>query len=284
MPTILSCTDGSVYARSVYEHTAWAARRMDASVQVLHILEPHHDAAAITDLSGAIGVDAQLRLTEELVAVEAARARVAQTHARAILADASQHLTSAGIDQVSVEAIHGELTETIEHYATDADLVVIGKRGEHADFGRLHLGSNVQRVIRSCRHPVLVASRAFAPIKRVLVAFDGGSSSRAAVAYAAENPLLRGLPIHLLSVGSPSDELRRNLDAASAQLDAAGFNVKADIRPGEPETVIAETVRTEGIQLLVMGAYGHSRIRQFIVGSTTTTMVRTCLIPVLMFR
>jgi len=33
-----------------------------------------------------------------------------------------------------------------------------------------------------------------------------------------------------------------------------------------------------------MGAYGHSPIRQFILGSTTTTMVRTCQIPVLMFR
>ncbi|MEO6054349.1 MAG: universal stress protein, partial [Chthoniobacterales bacterium] len=37
-------------------------------------------------------------------------------------------------------------------------------------------------------------------------------------------------------------------------------------------------------QLLVMGAYGHSRIRQLMVGSTTTAMVRTCQVPVLMFR
>ena len=60
--------------------------------------------------------------------------------------------------------------------------------------------------------------------------------------------------------------------------------MKAEILPGVPEKVIAETVRQRGINLLVMGAYGHSRIRQFIVGSTTTTMVRTCLVPVLMFR
>jgi nucleotide-binding universal stress UspA family protein len=33
-----------------------------------------------------------------------------------------------------------------------------------------------------------------------------------------------------------------------------------------------------------MGAYGHSRIRSLIVGSTTATMVRRCRIPVLMFR
>jgi nucleotide-binding universal stress UspA family protein len=48
--------------------------------------------------------------------------------------------------------------------------------------------------------------------------------------------------------------------------------------------MIAEAIEREGIQLLVMGAYGHSPIRHLILGSTTTTMVRTCHVPVLMFR
>ena len=54
--------------------------------------------------------------------------------------------------------------------------------------------------------------------------------------------------------------------------------------PGEPETVIAEAIKREGIQLLVMGAHGHSPIRHLILGSTTTTMVRTCEVSVLLFR
>jgi nucleotide-binding universal stress UspA family protein len=33
-----------------------------------------------------------------------------------------------------------------------------------------------------------------------------------------------------------------------------------------------------------MGAYGHSRIRTLIIGSTTTEVIRSCLIPVLLFR
>ncbi len=36
--------------------------------------------------------------------------------------------------------------------------------------------------------------------------------------------------------------------------------------------------------LLVMGAYGHSRVRQFILGSTTTHLIRTCHVPVMLFR
>jgi nucleotide-binding universal stress UspA family protein len=284
MPTILTCTDGSIYARSVYDHTAWAAQRLDAGVHVLHILEPHRDVAAMADLSGAIGVDAQAKLTEELVALEEAKARVANTHARAILADATQHLTAAGIARVNVEATHGELIDSIERFEAGADLIVIGKRGEHADFGKRHLGGNLQRVIRAAHHPVLVASRAFGPIERALIAFDGGPSAKAAVAFAASSRLLRGLQFHLLHAGSETPAIQSSLEAAREQLATAGQQVQAEIRPGEPDKVIAEAVKREGINLLVMGAYGHSRIREFILGSTTTTMVRTCLVPVLMFR
>ena len=43
-------------------------------------------------------------------------------------------------------------------------------------------------------------------------------------------------------------------------------------------------VERTGIDLLVMGAYGHSRVRSLIIGSTTTEMIRACKIPVLLFR
>jgi nucleotide-binding universal stress UspA family protein len=48
--------------------------------------------------------------------------------------------------------------------------------------------------------------------------------------------------------------------------------------------VIAEQVAARSIDLLVMGAYGHSRIRNLIVGSTTTQVVRNCQIAVLLLR
>ena len=284
MPTILSCTDGSIYARSVYDHTAWAALRLNAAVHVLHILEPHRDVAAMADLSGAIGMDAQAKLTEELVALEETTARVAQTHARAILADAKQHLTAAGVARVDVEATHGELIDSIERFETGADLIVVGKRGEHADFAKLHLGGNLQRVIRSAHHPVLVASRAFVPIGRFLVAYDGSPSVLKAVDFVLRSPLLKGLHCHILRAGKIDDKARYYLEETAGTLRSAGFEVTSQASAGPVEDVIAAAVKEHHINLLVMGAYGHSRIREFILGSTTTTMVRTCLVPVLMFR
>ncbi len=54
--------------------------------------------------------------------------------------------------------------------------------------------------------------------------------------------------------------------------------------PGEPEQVLPALLKTQGAALLVMGAYGHSRIRHLIVGSTTTTLLRLSEVPVLVLR
>ncbi len=284
MTNILACTDGSIYASSVYNHTAWAAAKMSASVHVLHMLNPHHEDPVKADTSGSIGLGAKSALLAEIVELEAARAKVARKHGEVILEDAMTQLRAAGVEQIVADQKHGRLSDSIDNYERDADLVVIGKRGNHADFAAGHIGHNLERVVRSCQHPVLVASREFSKMERFILAFDGGSSSKKAVQYAANNPLLQGMKCHLLSIGKGSDKLKAALDEAKRLLSEAGFDVSAEIRDGEPDKVIGEAVAEDHIDLLVMGAYGHSHIRHLIVGSTTTAMIRTVQIPVLLFR
>ena len=67
-------------------------------------------------------------------------------------------------------------------------------------------------------------------------------------------------------------------------LKKATVNYSVFYKRGEPEKVISDHVEKYGVDLLVMGAYGHSRIRNLIIGSTTTQMIRSCLVPVLLFR
>lgn len=78
MTTILTCTDGSLYSTSVYDHTAWAALRMKASVHVLHMLDPHRERAALSNYSGNLGANESDALMNELVQFEESKARVAQ--------------------------------------------------------------------------------------------------------------------------------------------------------------------------------------------------------------
>ncbi len=284
MPKILACTDGSTYAASVYDHAAWAARQLEASVHVLHLIDPHHETATSADVSGSIGLGAKSALLEELVQLEATKARLAQAKGRALLEAARAHLAAAGIAHVIADQKHGALADSIETYDAEADLVVLGKRGENNSLNFKHLGSNLERVVRTCRHPVLASSRAFKPIRRALLAYDAGATTERAVDYLATSPLLRGVSLHLLSVGAGDARVSGGLTAAQAKLAAAGLEVTTEIAPGHPDEVIAATIKREGCHLLVMGAYGHTRIRQLIIGSTTATLLRTCAVPALLFR
>ncbi|APF36479.1 universal stress protein [Chelatococcus daeguensis] len=283
MTKLLALIDASVYAQSVCDHAAWAAARLDASVEVLHVLGRRDTSSIPADYTGSLSADARDTLLAELAALDEEKARLAQKRGRLVLDEAKARLAAAGIDAVTSLRL-GDLTETVAEREVDAELVVIGKRGEAADFAKLHLGSNLERVVRASRRPVLVAARAFRPIERVLVAFDGGASALKAVDHIARSPMFAGLSCRLLMVGAETSDARKKLDGAVAQLAAAGYVPKADLVPGQPEQVIAQSVEREGIDLLVMGAYGHSRIRNLIVGSTTVEMVRSCKIPIMMFR
>ena len=265
---ILACTDGSIYAPSVVAHAAWAAQQLSASVQVLHLLNPHHEDPLKTDLSGSMGFNARQHLLEELVELEAAQAKLAVKRGAAILEDAEAQLDEAGVADIQTKQKHGTLSDSIAASERDADLVVLGKRGRNADFETGHLGSNLERVIRSCQHPVLVAAREFKPLETFVVAFDGGASALKAVEYVVDQPLLKGMRCVLLYVGAGNAKIEAALAVASDQLQAAGYDVTIEQRAGEPEQVIEDVVAQDRIDLLVMGAYGHSPIRQLIVGST----------------
>ena len=284
MARILTCTDGSVYAHSVYHYSAWAAKRLDAEVLVLHMLDPLHEDPLNADFSGSIGLGARTALMEELVELEATRAKIAQKRGQAILDDAEERLREAAVSQVSTMQRHERLSDSIAKYDETADLIVLGKRGNHADFSKGHLGSNLERVIRSCKHPVLVASSAVWPMERFVFAYDSGPSANKALDYLVSQPLLKECACLLLCVGKSGSKHEASLQEAEAKLSEAGYEVQAELRAGVPDEVIAEAINQDGSDLLVMGAYGHSRIRQMIVGSTTAAMIRGTKRPVLLFR
>ena len=284
MTKLVALVDGSIYSQSVCDHAAWVAVRTGAAVELLHVLGRRQTGSAPANLSGNIALGARTTLLEELSALDEQMAKLAQKRGRAILEDARASVEAAGAEDVETRLRTGDIVETVSEQEADAEMVVIGKRGEAADFAKLHLGSNLERIVRSSAMPVFVASRAFRPLEPFLVAYDGGTSCPRAVEYVAQNDVFRGLACRLLTVGPNTVQTRKWRNDARGVLEDAGHAVEADIIEGQTERVIAEVVEAEGIDLLVMGAYGHSRIRNLIIGSTTTEMVRSCKIPVVLFR
>lgn len=284
MTKLLAVIDGSAYSASVCEHAAWIAGHAPTEVDVLHVLGRRDSASEPSNLSGSIGLGARSSLLSELAELDAKKAKLAQKRGRAILEDAEALLRERGVSAVTTKLRNGEIVESVQTFENNVDLIVIGKRGEAADFDSGHLGSNLERVVRSTKIPVLVASRSFKPIKKVLIAFDGGPSSLKALEYFATQKQYNALECHVLSVGIDTNDQRRQLEGAVATLEAGGYNATSEIIAGHTEMAIASIVEQANIDLLLMGAYGHSRIRNLIIGSTTTEMIRSCKVPVLLFR
>lgn len=284
MEKLIVLVDGSIYSQSVCDHAAWIAGKTGAAVELIHVLGRREVTAVKSNLSGNITLGARTSLLNELSDLDAQRAQLAQKIGRAILDDAQERLQQGGATKVVARLRIEDIVETVADHETDADIVVVGKRGEAADFAKLHLGSNLERIVRSSKKPVLVTSRAFQPIKTFLIAFDGGASAMKAVDHVARSTLFSGLSCKLLMVGADNPENQKRLGDARTILEAGSFNVEANIVAGQPDTVISQTVEQQDIDLLVMGAYGHTRIRRLIIGSTTSEMLRLCKIPVILFR
>ncbi len=282
MTRILACVDGSVYAESVADHAAWAAKGLGAEIEFLQVLGRKDSAPR--DLSGRVGADGRTALLERLATLDEERFRLLQQSARLGLDALRARAEAAGAGPVSAALRTGDLLEEIAAREAAADLVVIGKRGEAADFAKLHLGSNLERMIRASHLPVLIAARAFRPIQRAVVAFDGRSGSMKALDAVSRSPLSRGVAFEVVTAGAETEETRRLLESALTLLRAGGLEATGRIAPGEPVKVIGAAVEETGAGMLVMGAYGHSRLRTLVVGSVTAELIRTCRVPALVHR
>jgi nucleotide-binding universal stress UspA family protein len=282
MTRILACIDGSVYSESVSDHAGWAASRLALPVEVLRVLGRRNPQSQ--DRSGRIVAGARRKLLEELATLDAERHKIEMREAWLSVDEAKARILAAGAPEAETTVRHGDLLEALAEREQAAELIVVGKRGEAADFATLHLGSNLERMVRAATRPMLITSRAFRPVKKALLAFDGGPTALKAVDAISRSPLYAGLGMTVLSVGADEGALRAAVDKAAGQLGAGGLSVETRIAAGKPEEVIAQIVESEGVDLLAMGAYGHSRIRSFIIGSTTSALIRDCRVPIAVYR
>ena len=284
MRKMLAFIDGSIYNDSVCDHVIWAAAGNQSDVSLFNVIEGASDVDVPSNFSGSLGAEAKNKLLSELSELDQKRSKLAQKKGRLILDLARERLIHSGLKKVETHLRNGDFVTTVTEYQDNSDLIIIGKRGEAADFAKLHLGSNLERLIRSTNKPVLVAARSFTPIKKVLVAYDGGHSSYGAIEYIASKKPYSELECQIVIVGEKGSRGHKQSIHAENLLKKAAVDYQIFHETGEPERVISDHVENHGIDLLVMGAYGHSRIRNLIIGSTTTQMIRSCLVPVLLFR
>ncbi|MBB3232370.1 universal stress protein [Halomonas stenophila] len=280
---VMAAIDGSQFSEGVCDYAAWASLALEAPLTFLHVVD-NHPQTAEADLSGNIGLGSREHLLEELSHLDEQRAKVAQERGRLMLQAARDRAIEDGVAEPATRQRNGTLVETLEELADETRLLVMGKRGETAHQDSEHLGSNLERVVRSLHRPILMVPEAFQRPERVMIAFDGSTTTRKGVEMLARSPLFKGIPCHVLIVGADTGDHRSQLDWALATLREAGHEAEGAIRAGEVEETLRAYKEEHAINLVVMGAYGHSRIRHLLVGSTTTSVLRRASIPVLLLR
>jgi len=282
MTNVIACIDGSKATLAVCDASGWAAEQLTAPVTLLHVLDKSAYSTEL-NLSGNIGLGTREHLLAEMVELEERRGKLALERAKYMLQDAKTRVFERH-PTVDIDTLqrHGEVVETLFEQASDARLVVMGRQGEQHQ--EQAIGSYLESVIRTLTQPILVVMAEFIVPKRFIFAYDGSATAKKALNQVASSPLLKGLECHLVMVSDNQSQAETELTAVADVLSEADFNVVTAVCQGEVQTALEAYQLAHQIDLMVMGAYGHSRIREFFVGSNTTKMISKSNIPLLLLR
>ncbi|MEW6297009.1 MAG: universal stress protein, partial [Thermodesulfobacteriota bacterium] len=124
----------------------------------------------------------------------------------------------------------------------------------------------------------------FRPITHPLLAYDGSQRASAALHSAAEFCAALVLPLTVLSVTTREANAERVLDEARRYLDSYGLQPTFLALTGHPHQRIIACIQERNHDLLFIGAYGHSRIIEMVLGSTTEYVLRNAPCPVFLTR
>ncbi|MDY6980088.1 MAG: universal stress protein [Pseudomonadota bacterium] len=280
MKNVVACIDGTDVSTAVSDFGAWASQRLAVSLVLLHVLDKS-EYPTQTDMSGNIGLGSRETLLQELAELDEKRGKLALEQGRVMLETARQRAIDDGVAEPITHQRHGSLIDSLLAIEQDTRLLVLGKHDEKL---KPHVGSRVESVVRSLHCPILVTTDTFQAPDKVMLAFDGSDTTRKGIEMVAGSPLFKGIPCHLVMVGTDNATNQEQLRWAQTTLEAAGFDAPASIVSGDVERVLCDYRAANDINMLIMGAWGHSVIRRFLVGSTTTNVVRDATVPVLLLR
>ena len=277
--TILVCVDGSKYAEAASGAAIWFAKALGARLRALSVADTRLlEGPWLADLSGMVGAQPFQALVPQLEEILKNKAR-----------NASQAVTLAAAREgvsCSAETAAGWLVNEVLEFERSVELVVMGQRGEGFETTGEWLGSNVERIVRKSIKPCLITPAAFRPVRRILAAYDGSEHANRALYSAFEMATALKAGLTVLAVGPNDDEARRArllreaLDLAKQQ----GVGAEPLSLNGAPEERIVEAAHDKKHDLIVMGAYGHTRLRELILGSVTNHVIRMSEVPVLLVR
>jgi nucleotide-binding universal stress UspA family protein len=249
------------------------ARQFDAHLVALNALTATELPGYV--LAGAGGVP----LTEihaRLAGEQAARAKAMYDRAIAAAGVAAAEWRTTELDAVDAVTLHGRY----------ADLIVVGQPGGPEDSG-VEAGF-AERAILEAGRPVLMVPFAgnFPTLgSRILVGWNASREASRAVTDAV--PFLQRAERVEVLVINPGKGEHGALPGSDIALYLARHGVRVEVREdsgvtiGDGEEMLSRAADF-GADLIVMGAYGHSRFRELVMGGASRTLIDSMTVPVLL--
>ncbi len=203
--------------------------------------------------------------------------------AKAALDEIEGKCNSAGISCTRTIK-EGVVSKEIVESAQNCDMVVMGMAGEHAFWRDAFLGSNLESVVRQTHKPVMVTPEKYKEITKILIAYDGSTFATRALIAGANIAQQMHLPLTVITVSDDINSGENILSQASENLKDRDITYDKILKGGETVSVILDFCKNGSYDLLAMGAYGHSKIRELIIGNTTVQIMRKVNCAVLMCR
>ncbi|MEF2551282.1 universal stress protein [Aurantimonas sp. A2-1-M11] len=182
----------------------------------------------------------------------------------------------------------GHLSSTVEQLAGTTDIFVVP---HHGGKYALH-GQVIEAILFNARSAALVVppspKRSFSAPDVVVVGWR--DSPECAHAVTAAVPFLKQASQVVLAsvVEEGSDEQRHREPMADMARHLARHGVKVETRElpnwRHPADALMKEAESLGAEMIVVGAYGHSRLREMLLGGVTRELLTRCDVPLLMSR
>lgn len=280
MKRVIACIDSSPCINALAEAAAWIATQTQRELVLLQVLDYYPASYHLGEISGVIGFESNAMLLKELAELEQKQSELALDYSNNLL----QHISSMIQEKYEIVATQiqekGDFLEQSFSVLNEDDIVVIGRVGEKSAERNKALGSNVENFIRGANCTVMTVGEHFKAQTRFIFAYEYSPTCIKMMKRIAQSDLLKLLQCHLLYVGDHPEVLNEPADF----LTSAGLDVVVEYRYGDVAENILDYQREHGIQLIVLGAFSHSKIHQFFLGSITTNIFRNSTVPLLVAK
>lgn len=276
--SILCAIDGSPYSEAVLRQGVYLAKKFESIIRVLIVID-----IRLFDWTVATGADSFVPVMPS-ADFQAESQRMLEEKAKKVIEKATDILTREKVD-FEVKHKSGIPVDEICDSARQNDLVIMGVRGEYERWSDKLLGVTLESVSRQITKPTMLVDREFKEINRVICGYDGSNSANKALQLAAFFSKLMKLPLDIITVSPSEEECNATLQEAEKYLQPykIEFNLKSKTGDVADVLVQAQNDLSEAT-LIIIGSYGHSRLREAILGSTTVEVMRIAQKPIILAK